>query len=566
MTRSQHVTFVLATVMAALLPGLAVDTPAHAAGSSYHVDNRTGSNCTDSGPATQEQPWCTFTPVNTRTFTAGDKILLARGAAWSQGMTLSGSGTATQRIELSAYGSGVRPRILKGTAANGISLVNASHWAVKNLEVDGHGSPKMTYGIVAAYKGADGIGHEDLSFADLSVHHTHMGIYVAGNAAPAADQWAVKGVRMTGIEGQHNGVSIAFGDYRGLKNFVQDTVLTDLYLHYDDGGPEPLTEECPNSLTLQSMTRVTVMDSVVDHAGGCPVSTGTTGIYLGHVADVDLTNNIVAYTQQSGSPDQSGVNYEGWTDDVAARGNLIVGNNRWGIALQGIHTGGANRNVTAESNAVIGNGQPPIASLGSAAPPDGVIRDNLWNGAGLTTSVNGGSFAGVAVSGNAGPTTGDRVWYAARDFASGQNEWDWRYQYTADGTTWANLSYQAADESWRPSAGTLPLLSKWHTHPAGGSGLVAKTWTAPRDGTVAIRGQAAKADLGGDGVRVRIRLGDTDVLAPRTVSGSDRAGISTSVDSVAVKAGDTIRFIVDAGAAGENSYDTTSWTPVVGYL
>ncbi|MFF4083813.1 right-handed parallel beta-helix repeat-containing protein [Streptomyces sp. NPDC001777] len=567
MTRSKRTTPALATAAAALLTALPLAAPAHAAGTSYHVDNRPGSNCSDSGPATPQQPWCTFTPVNARTFTAGDRILLARGAAWAQGMTLKGSGTATARIELSAYGSGDRPRILKGTSAYGISLSNPSHWAVKNLEVDGRGSPKMTYGVVVGYDETDGIGHENLTFSDLYVHHNHMGIRIGGKAAPAADRWAVKGVRMTGIRGEHNGVSIAFGDGRGLKNFIQDTVLTGLALSNDDGAPAPLAEECPNSLTLQSMTRVTVRDSLVSHAGGCTVSTGTTGIYLGHVADVDLTNNIVAYTRQSGSPDQSGINYEGWTDDVAVRGNLIVGNVRWGVALQGIHAEGPNRNVTVESNTIVENGQPPIASLGDEAPPDGVIRDNLWEGDSLTATVDGGSFADVAVSGNAGPTTGGRVWFAARDFASGQGVLDWRYQYSPDGgTTWTNLSYQAVDDSWRPAAGALPLLKKWQWHPTGGTGQVARVWTAPRDGTVAIRGRAVKADQGGDGVRVRIRLGDRDVLAPRTVGGDDRVGAATSVDSLTVRAGDTLRFIVDAGPAGENAYDTTSWTPVVGYL
>ncbi|WP_329587502.1 right-handed parallel beta-helix repeat-containing protein [Streptomyces sp. NBC_01362] len=557
----------LTALLAGLLPSLSVATPAHAAGTSYYLDNRAGSNCADSGAGTQQQPWCTFAPVNARTFSAGDRILLARGAQWREGMTLTGSGTAAQRIELSAYGSGPRPRILKGAANNGISLLNASHWAVRSLEIDGHGTQKMIYGIVAAYKGAEGIGHEDITFADLHVHHTHMGIYVAGNASPTADQWAVKGVRMDSVKGEHNEVSIAFGDGRGLDQFVQDAVLTRLELSNDDGDPA-VYKGCPNSLTLQSMTRVTVMNSVISHAGGCTVPTGTTGIYLGHVTGADITNNIIAFTQQSGSPDQSGVNYEGWVNDAALRGNLITGNVRWGVGLQAIHPGGPNRDTTVESNAIVFNGRPPVAALGSAAPGDGVIRDNLWEGTGLTTEVSGGDFDGFTFAGNAGPVTGGRVWYAARDFATGQGIYGWHYQYSSDaGATWADLAYNQADESWRPAGGTsLPLVKKWDWHPAGPSGYVARAWTAPRDGTVAIRGQAAKTDLGGDGVRVRITRNGGEVLSPRTVTGSDRVGVATDVDSLTVKAGDTLRFILDSGSAGANSYDTTSWTPVIGYL
>ncbi|MFG3257288.1 hypothetical protein [Streptomyces sp. NPDC048172] len=567
MTRSPCTPLLLATALAVLLPALTLSGPAQAASATYHVDNRSGSGCSDSGPGSAQQPWCTFAPVNARTYGAGDRILLARGAAWKEAMKLRGSGTAAAPVEVSAYGSGVRPRILKGTEDNGISLYNPSHWAVRNLEIDGRGAKKLTYGVVASYKGAEGIGHEGLTFSGLYVHHTHMGIRVGGDAEPSKDQWAVKGVRMRDITGKHNGVSIAFGDDKGRKHFIQDTVLTDLALNNDDGTPDPRPEECPNSLTLQSMTRVTVMDSVVSHAGGCRVTTGTTGIYLGHVADVDLTNNIVAFTQQSGSPDQSGVNYEGWTDDVAVRGSLLTGNVRWGVALQDIHAGGPNTRVTVESNAIVDNGQPPVASLGDDTRSDGVIRGNLWKGDSLTTTVSGGSFDKIAVSGNAGPTGEGRVWYAARDFATGQGLNQWRYQHSPDGgATWKDLTYQNGDGSWRPSAGALPVLNKWRWHPVGGKGLVARTWTAPRDGTVAIRGQAAKADLGGDGVRVQIRHGDRQVLTPHGLSGGNRVGIPTSVDSLPVKAGDTLRFIVDPGAAGDTAHDTTSWAPVVGYL
>lgn len=567
-TPGQRTACALATAAVMLLPAPALAVPAAVASTSYHVDNRPGSGCTDAGAGTQQQPWCTFAPVNARTYTAGDRILLARGAAWAQGMTLRGSGTAGNRIELSAYGSGAKPRILKGAAHTGIELLNASHWTVNNLEVDGRGTQKLIWGIRAKYDGTAGIGHQDLNFSSLSLHHNHMGVYVAGNAAPAEGQWGIKGLTMTAIEGFHNEVSIAFGANGLPRTFIQDAVLSRLDLTNDDGEPA-VHKDCPNSITLQSMTRVTLMDSLISHAGGCTTLTGTTGVYLGHVDDADITNNIIAYTQQSGSPDQSGVNYEGWTRNVAVRGNLITGNVRWGVALQGIHEDGPNRAVTVESNAIAYNGQPPIAALGSEAHSDGVIRDNLWEGTGLTTVVSGGSFDGLAISGNAGPATGGRIWYAARDFATGQGVYGWRYQYSGDaGATWADLTYNQADTSWRPTGGTsLPLIQKWRWHPAGSpSGYIARAWTAPRDGTVAIRGRAAMTELGGDGVRVRIQHNGSQAMAAKTLGGGDRVGVPTDVDSLTVKAGDILRFILDPGPAGASSHDTTSWTPVIGYL
>ncbi|MDA3648653.1 right-handed parallel beta-helix repeat-containing protein [Saccharopolyspora indica] len=568
MKRSKRTASVLATVVATLVSGLTFAGTAHAAGTSYHVDNRSGSNCSDSGPGTQQRPWCTFAPVNARTYTAGDKILLARGAAWAESMDLRGSGTAGNRIELSAYGRGDKPRILKGADHTGIEMFNVSHWSVNNLEIDGsgEGKAKLVFGIRARYDGAEGIGNQDLNFSSLELHHNHMGVYVAGTSTLADGQWAIKGVRMSDIEGSRNEVSIAFGAAGLPRTFLQDVVLSRLNLTNDDGQPAAY-KNCPNSLTLQNITRLTVMDSLVSHAGGCYVHSGTTGIYLGNVNDANLTNNIVAYTQQSGSPDQSGVNYENGTSNVALRGNLITGNVRWGVALQGIHEGSPNEDVTVESNAIAYNGQPPIAALGDDAHSDGVIRGNLWEGDSLTAVVNGGSFADVEITGNVGPAVGDRIWFAARDFSPSQGLYGWRYQYSDNGgATWADLTYHQNDQSWRPAGSALPVLEKWNWHPGGSSGHVARTWTAPRDGTVAIRGQAAKSDLGGDGVRVQIQHNGRPVLGSRALGGSDRVGVPTNVDSLTLKAGDTLRFIVDPGAAGANSYDTTSWTPVIGYL
>ena len=46
----------------------------------YFVDNRSGSSCSNAGTGTSSSaPWCDFTPVNSRTYGPGDQILLARG-------------------------------------------------------------------------------------------------------------------------------------------------------------------------------------------------------------------------------------------------------------------------------------------------------------------------------------------------------------------------------------------------------------------------------------------------------------------------------------------------------
>ena len=68
---------------------LGIASPLFAAGTTYYIDNRTDSNCSDGGPHSIGQPWCTLTPVNKiRVFGPGDRILLARGGFWNQQLTV----------------------------------------------------------------------------------------------------------------------------------------------------------------------------------------------------------------------------------------------------------------------------------------------------------------------------------------------------------------------------------------------------------------------------------------------------------------------------------------------
>lgn len=572
MIRAQRVMSALAI---AALSATILSVPAHADNTSYYVDSRAG--CSDSFTTTSAtQPWCSFANLNSRTLGPGDRVLLARGATWSQALTLQGTGTAASPIQLDAYGTGNRPRILYSANTNsvGVKLTNPSYWAVRNLEINGQGATqKLVRGILVVYSGANGIGNAGLTFSNLYLHHNQFGLAIEGTSALTASQWSLKGLTMTNIEGTHNETSIAFTQHnQSAPQFIQDAVLSGLFLHNDDGAGPVIYRGCDNSLTLQDMSNVTVMNSVISDAGACYRPTGTTGVYLGAVVGANIVNNIIVNTNQTSSPDQTGLNYEGWTNNVAVRGNYIGGNVRWGIGVQAIHdeaTGGANKNASIQSNAIVDNGQPPIATLGSASLPTGAISDNLWKGTQFLATQSGGTFDGFTITNNAGPAVGDRVWYAARDYATGQGVYGWNYQYSSDGgTTWSGLTYFASTDNWRTSAtATIPMLSKWNWHPAGPTtALVAKAWTAPRSGTVSIRGQAVKGVVGGDGVRVQITRNSTPVLPQILLGGSDRVGVATTVNNLAVQAGDVIRFIVDPGGAGANSYDTVSWSPVVAYL
>ncbi|MDP3069188.1 MAG: PSD1 and planctomycete cytochrome C domain-containing protein [Opitutaceae bacterium] len=85
-----------------------------------------------------------------------------------------------------------------------------------------------------------------------------------------------------------------------------------------------------------------------------------------------------------------------------------------------------------------------------------------------------------------------------------------------------------------------------------------RRWTAPAKGTVRIEGTLGHANPAGDGVHGRIVLSRTGSLGAWT---AHNAKAETKLDAVAVKAGDTIDFVVDS-RANANS-DSFTWAPSV---
>lgn len=83
-------------------------------------------------------------------------------------------------------------------------------------------------------------------------------------------------------------------------------------------------------------------------------------------------------------------------------------------------------------------------------------------------------------------------------------------------------------------------------------------WVAPADTVVAVEGTLGHSGKQGDGVRGRIVGSNPGLLGTWTVHGQN---VATTVKQVAVKAGDTIDFVVDCRE--NDGFDTFSWAPVV---
>ncbi len=104
----------------------------------------------------------------------------------------------------------------------------------------------------------------------------------------------------------------------------------------------------------------------------------------------------------------------------------------------------------------------------------------------------------------------------------------------------------------------------WPTaeHP-GASNDTARTWIAPRAGTINITSQVAKLVTGGDGVVVKITKNGSTIWGATSIGANDTTGVAANVSGVTVAAGDAIRFEVNRN--GDYQYDATAWDPYVRY-
>jgi hypothetical protein len=87
-----------------------------------------------------------------------------------------------------------------------------------------------------------------------------------------------------------------------------------------------------------------------------------------------------------------------------------------------------------------------------------------------------------------------------------------------------------------------------------------RRWTAPADGTMKVRGRLDHASKEGDGVRGRIVSSRSGLLGEWTVHNTNA---TVNVDSIEVKRGDTIDFVVDM--RGGYGFDSFTWSPRVAY-
>jgi len=577
---------VAATVAIVIAVGLSIGTAtsAQATSTTYYINNATGSNCSDAYVSTSVgAPWCDFVNVNPRTFSAGDSILLARGSTWNSGLVLAGTGTSAAPISVGAYGTGSRPAIALSSGVNDLCVyaTNLDYWNFDSLDVS-----HCVAGIAVKYTS---LGHQGLNFTSIYAHdmtgitfgqsspapislpglHYGTGIYISssGTAVPTSTQWVYKDVTVSdyeatrvddGFEFSANGFSSTFP-----SNSVQNVSVHRAYLHANDA--------CP--LVVNS-TNFQLVDSTLDAQGSRAQSVGTTGIWFWYDKDFAIINSVLGNTPNTSSPDQTALDIEGYDDSGVLRGDYIGGDAGAGAEILGLggRSGDFQTNHSISDSAFVSNynsgGQPGGIQLynSSGIAMSGTISNNLYAEPNTSFVATTGSNT-VALSGNTSVNSPTQVFNQGAQFSSTQGTHGWGYQ-TYSGSSWSNLTYDSTNTRWGSAAANLSAFES--LPPASASQSVAHSWTAPTTGSVSIRSRVLKADsAGGDGVTVRITKNGTQVWpvsgGAQAIGASDTSGYDANLSGLAVSAGDVIRFEVNAGSAGNNTNDTTSWNPSIAY-
>ena len=595
-----------------------LSSAARAEGTAYYINNQPGSSCSDSGPHSKVEPWCTFSPANRiMTLLPGDQILLARGAEWNQELFLSGRGTPSEPILLSAYGTGANPKILRNQQISDIcvQITNGSYWKISDLEVG-----RANVGILMHYTQ---LFNNGISISDIEAHDNN-GIWagystecpvhrrildpfasslninlssgilfnVASYLTYSSSQYVLRDVKVSDVRGANNLDSVAFDaesntvDNQDGHNAFQNVSLTGLIFSGGNGSVAKASAAaglgCSDSLRLLGMTNVWVMNSILFEEAGCHTASGTAAVILGRVSHVRFVNNIIFGVPATGSPDETGIDFEWSEDHVLLQGNLFADNAGPAVEILNIHPGDHSSDLDFNDNTFAQNAnayRPGAASVWEDNKgrgygiPSGKIRNNLYFEP-RGKFFSGKSIGSIANVGNL--RTELAANYAAEQFSSTQGKNQWRYMYQTSDATWAEMPLYSATGmgAWEAqpdqyvSAFAMSAGSCASRCDASG---VARVWTAPHSGVVSIRGLAVAPQRDSGTVAPEVNLISAGNVIPiwpgqgarRLLLGSDQTGLETDADNIQVAAGDMIRFEIH-GSTGVN--EVVSWTPAVGYV
>ncbi len=150
----------------------------------FYVDSATGSDAYRGNDP--NMPWKSLSPVNSRTFSPGDRILFKAGSGYAGELAPHGSGSDAGPIVIDMYGLGAKPRIDGGGVYATILLENVEYWEINNLEITNTAGSRGKYKGVAVKIDDFGTAHH-VHLKNLYIHDVNgyyniknytMGIYI----------------------------------------------------------------------------------------------------------------------------------------------------------------------------------------------------------------------------------------------------------------------------------------------------------------------------------------------------------------------------------------------------
>ncbi|MCG7417524.1 MULTISPECIES: choice-of-anchor Q domain-containing protein [Microbacterium] len=244
-------------VLALLVTGIAVAPPASAdplspatgarpstsgnptagpGGVVYFVD-ATGGNDSNAGTS-PAAAWRTLAKVSSQTLAPGDVVAFERGDTFTGSATISGGGTSTNPVTVTAYGSGAQP-LLTNPGGWNMLLVDAPYVAVEDLSftngavfdnADGVGIRGPKYersGAVAITGNGTGVLVQDSTFTDVGVgvktygaeskvlHNTFQNLRIAYRGPDSGIQTSYGAI---GVSVNNSGVELAYNDFLGCRS------------------------------------------------------------------------------------------------------------------------------------------------------------------------------------------------------------------------------------------------------------------------------------------------------------------------------------------------------------
>ncbi len=158
----QTVGGVLATIFLYALSCLARTAQPVPHSSAFFVDCSSKAQTNDGRSA--DSPWISLEQVNGHVFAPGDKVSFKRGSVCHGTLWPKGSGTESEPIRSTAYGTGVRPKIVADSKDEEVlKLFNQEFWNIDSLDLAG----ANTFGVFIS--GDKGILHH-IHLTNLLVH------------------------------------------------------------------------------------------------------------------------------------------------------------------------------------------------------------------------------------------------------------------------------------------------------------------------------------------------------------------------------------------------------------